>query len=194
MDPHRPVHQATYQPPGSVAGVQALLTELGELLARKDPRARSTLLPGASAAAFAPLTARLLVPLHPDLVTLWEWHDGADHGEPSPFEIASSCAFMSVDMATRTWDQQQAMREEYPYAPWRPEWVPLGSDGCGGLLVVDHTPASAFRVFMAFAEAGEFVHVVAESPRAMVADLVARVRDDLPVDHMSRYDQRYPFS
>lgn len=125
--------------------MKALLTELGELLARKDPRARSTLRPGASAAAFAPLTARLPVPLHSDLVTLWEWHDGADHGEPSPFEIASSCAFMSVDTATRTWDQQQAMRE-------------------------------------------------AESPRAMVAALVARVRDDLPVDHMTRYDQRYPFS
>ncbi|MDX3661039.1 SMI1/KNR4 family protein [Streptomyces sp. ID05-26A] len=172
--------------------MKALLTTLGELLARKAPHQHSTLLPGTS--DFGPLTARLPVPLHPDLVTLWEWHDGIDHHVPSPFEIAPSCTFMDVDSAARTWDQQQAIREAYPYAPWRPEWVPIGSDGSGGLLVVDHTPASAFRVFEAFAEAGEFVHVVAESPRAMITDLVTRLRDDVPAEPVKRYDRRYPFA
>ncbi|MGW6447637.1 SMI1/KNR4 family protein [Lentzea sp. NPDC055074] len=171
--------------------MKALLTTLGDLLARKAPHQHSTLRPGTS--DLGPLTARLPVPPHPDLVALWEWHDGVDHRVPDPFEIASSCAFTDVSTAARTWDEQQAMREAYPDAPWRPEWVPIGSDGCGGLLVVDHTPASGFRVFKAFAEAGDFVHVVAESPRAMVTDLVARLRDDVPADPISRYDQRYPF-
>lgn len=172
--------------------MKALLTTLGELLARKAPHEHSTLLPGAT--DFSPLTARLPVPLHPDLVTLWEWHDGVDHRVPSPFEIAPSCVFMDVGTAARTWDLRQEMRETYPDLPWRPEWVPIGSDGCGGLLVVDHTPASDFRVFNAFIEAGDFVQVVAESPRSMIADLVTRLRDDVPADPWTRYDQRYPFA
>lgn len=171
--------------------MQALLTALGELLASKAPHQHSTLLPGAS--DLGPLTARPPLPPHPDLVALWEWHDGVDHRVPSPFEIAPSCTFMSAGTAARTWDRQQEMRETYPDLPWRPEWVPIGSDGCGGLLVVDHTPASRFRVFDACAEAGDFVHVVAESPRAVVADLVTRLRDGVPADSWTRYDQRHPF-
>jgi cell wall assembly regulator SMI1 len=191
--------------------VRARLTELGELVQYKAPGTYASLRPGATPDAYTELSSRLPEPLHPDLVALWNWHNGTDQRAGS-FELAPLFVFHDLAATTRFWDLRQTIKQQFPHSPWRPAWVPIGSDGCGGFLVIDHIPQSQHRVFLARSDAGESVHLVADSLLDLVNALVAAVRDGIPFDgYLPRfsngtmewepvddaspgfYDQPYPF-
>lgn len=183
--------------------MRAILEQLDEILRVKAPETHRSLRPAARPEQFAVLRSRAEIPA--EVAAFWEWHDGA--GEMAPLELVPQFEFLDLSGAAQHWDLWRDAKRAFPYSPWRPDWITIGADGNGGILVADHDG----QVFLATPEAGEFVHDIATSPEHLVQQLLAALRaessldgfvatyDDgrlvwLPgnEDSFGAYDRRYP--
>lgn len=95
--------------------------------------------------------ARILnVELPTDLSDLYLWHDGANATGAS-FEIAPTFPFISLERALDAWASRSLLSSTHgardPAFDWQPHWLPIGSDICGGHIVVETGGDSPGRVF-----------------------------------------------
>lgn len=56
------------------------------------------------------------------------------------------------------------LAQHNPLALWRPTWLPIGSDGCGNLMMIDHSAGKHYgNVFLISPHAGNLVYDLAAS-------------------------------
>jgi hypothetical protein len=188
-----------------MSDMRVMLEQIDEILRVKAPMTYGSLRPAARPEELDTLRSR--GDILADVAALWEWHNSTNPEGSTVLELVPMFEFLSISAAARYWDMWRDAKSEFPYSPWRPDWVTIGANGCGGILVADHNG----QIFLATPEAGEFVHDIASSPQHLVQQLLTALRDEKPFDgfivgypggtlawqpkdenSVSSYDRRYP--
>ncbi|MET9225852.1 hypothetical protein [Lentzea sp. NPDC003310] len=149
--------------------MKAALSQIEEILRAKAPVTHKSLRPAARPEVFDALRSRVDIPA--DVAALWEWHDGT--AAVGALEVVPQFVFLDVGSAIRYWNLWREAKVNFPHGPWRPDWIIIGVNGTGGVLVCDHDE----NVFLATPEAGEFVHHLATSFDEVVQRLLAALQD-----------------
>lgn len=138
----------------TTARVNAAWKRLERWLSAHAPATRATLRPPASNGRIAALQARMSVPFPPDLVASLRRHDGAA-GRAAftfpPFYQPLGLAEIVVD-----WEVNCLVLASQPSLDdwWHADFVPFGSAGDGGSLLVDQRPGGHGRVGEFYPEEG----------------------------------------
>jgi cell wall assembly regulator SMI1 len=162
--------------------IDATLEHIDTWLAHHASATHRSLRPGHPDPDQHPLATSMGQALHEDAATLWHWHNGAD-GQAHAFQLAPQFDFLSLDSAAYFRQQWTDRAQENPLVLWRSTWLPIGSDGCGNLMVVDHSAGESYgNVFLISPHAGNLVYDLAASPADLLGSLLHALRDGEPFD------------
>ncbi|MEU4164822.1 SMI1/KNR4 family protein [Actinoplanes sp. NPDC026670] len=125
-------------PKGECAvSVESLLADLEDWLRSNAPKTYALLGQSATSDQLSRLEAMLGFKLRPEFIATLRWHNGTAQGLGS-FELAPSYRLLDADSIRSAASRLNASAAESDIDPWSQRWVPLGSDDCGGHLLVDH--------------------------------------------------------
>lgn len=115
-----------------MAELRPLLDELETQWRIVGARVTENLLAPASSAELSRVQAVLPVPLHPDIETLWRWHNGAARAHAVDQSTVGPCGFELLDThrAAVAYRQKRVLARDlglenatHPDEYWKPEWL-----------------------------------------------------------------------
>jgi cell wall assembly regulator SMI1 len=134
--------------------IEALLADIDRWLRQHAPRTREALRAPASDSEIGSVERTTGIEITDDIRTLLSWHNGSAALGPS-FKLVPEFDFMTVAEAVSYWSMKQSLqatRERVlpdDQTWWHRQWLPIGTDRCGSLLVCDHRDGRGYgQVFI----------------------------------------------
>jgi cell wall assembly regulator SMI1 len=132
----------------SIPLTEGLLEQLGAQWRKYDVPIARRLAPGMSDKEMDALTEPLGLRVPPEARTWWRWHNGAHEASivtsgGKTFSSLERCVSLAAEMrgiaheVARPYHLSAREADDMARGVWNWDWLPLSSDGVGGMLIID---------------------------------------------------------